>query len=162
MDYILITIASILIIVGIIGCIIPALPGPPLSYAGIIFLNITRWANISIKLMISLGIIVIIVTVLDYILPAWATKKFGGTKMGVCGSIIGLFIGLFFAPWGIIIGPFGGAFFGEMIAHNNSEKALRSAAGSFAGFLFGTLAKIIVSGIIAYYFVIELIKDITA
>jgi uncharacterized protein YqgC (DUF456 family) len=162
MDFFLIIIASILVILGIIGCIIPALPGPPLSYVGIILLNITRWGDLSNKLMIWLGVVVVIVTILDYILPAWFTKKFGGTKMGIWGSVIGLIIGLFFAPLGIIIGPFLGAFFCEMINNNNSKKALQSAIGSFVGFLFGTVAKIIVTGIIIYYFVVELFRGIIA
>jgi uncharacterized protein YqgC (DUF456 family) len=161
MDYFLIIIAGILVIVGLIGCIVPALPGPPLSYAGIFLLNLTRWGDLSNKFLIWLGIVVIVVTVLDYVFPAWITKKFGGTKMGIWGSVIGLIFGLFFAPWGIIIGPFLGAFLGEMIKNNNSEKAFRSAIGSFVGFLFGTLAKIIVSGIITYYFVAELIRGIS-
>ena len=158
----MIIIAGMLVIAGILGCIIPVIPGPPLGYAGIILLHFTRWGDLSYKLIIWLGIIVIAVTVMDYLFPAWITKKFGGTGMGVWGSVTGLVVGLFFAPLGIIIGPFLGAFIGEMIANNNSEQAFRSAVGSFVGFLMGTVAKLIVSGIIVYYFVVELVKGIAA
>ena len=162
MDFLLITIAGILVITGIIGCIVPAIPGPPLSYAGIIFLHFTRWGGLSIKLLLWLGIFTIVVTVMDYVLPIWATRKFGGSKRGVWGSIIGLIAGLPFAPWGIIIGPFLGAFIGEMTSSNDTSKALRSATGSFIGFLFGTGAKIAVSGIILYYFVVKLAGSIAS
>ena len=159
MDFVLITIAGILVLTGIVGCIVPAIPGPPLSYAGIIILHFTRWGGLTPKLLIWLGIVTIAVTIMDYILPIWATRKFGGSKRGVWGSIIGLVVGLFFAPWGIIIGPFLGAFIGEMTSNNDTSKALRSAAGSFIGFLLGTGAKFAVCGVILYYFIIELFRN---
>jgi len=156
MDYFLVIFGGILVLVGIIGCIIPALPGPPLSYVGILLLHFTRWGDLSAKLLIWLAIFTIVVTVMDYILPIWATKKLGGSRRGVWGSTIGLIVGLFFAPLGIIIGPFLGAFIGEMTLRSDTDKALRSALGAFLGFLLGTGAKFAVSGVILYYFVIEL------
>jgi len=156
MDYLLIIIAGILLIIGIVGCIVPVLPGPPLSYAGIILLHFTQWGGLSAKLLIVLGILTLVVTVMDFVLPVWTTRKFGGSKRGVCGSTIGLLVGLFFAPWGIILFPFLGAFLGEITARNNVNMALRSAVGSFAGFLLGTGAKFAISGIMLYYYVVEL------
>jgi len=93
----------------------------------------------------------------DYILPVWATKKFGGSKRGVWGATIGLIIGIFFfPPIGLIVGPFVGAFIGEISSNQNQSKALNSAIGSFIGFLMGTGLKFAVSGVITYYFVLEL------
>ena len=159
MDFVLITIAGLLVITGIIGCIVPAIPGPPLSYAGIIILHFTRWGGLTPKLLIWLAIFTVLVTVMDYVLPIWVTKKFGGSKRGVWGSVIGLLLGLPFAPWGIIIGPFLGAFIGEMTSNNDTSKALRSAASSFIGFLLGTGAKFAVFGVILYYFVMALLRN---
>ena len=156
MDYLLVIIAGILVIVGIVGCVIPVLPGPPLSYIGIILLHFTQWGNLSTKLLIWLGILAVTVTVIDFLLPVWTTKKFGGSKYGAYGATIGLVIGLFFAPLGIIICPFVGAFASEMIFNKDSNKALRSAIGSFIGFLLGTGAKFAVSGLMLYYYVVEL------
>ena len=156
MDYLLIILAGILVIVGIIGCIIPALPGPPLSFAGIILFQFTRWGDLSAKLLIWLAIFTVLVTILDYILPIFTTRKFGGSRRGVWGSTIGLIVGLFFGPLGIIIGPFLGAFIGEMTLKNDSTKAFRSAIGAFMGFLLGTGTKFAVSGVILYYFVVGL------
>jgi hypothetical protein len=87
------------------------------------------------------AIIVIIVAILDYVVPVWGTRKYGGTKAGVRGSIIGLIIGIFFLPlgpfglFGIIGGPFIGAWIGEIFAGQEHNKALRAAFGSFVGFL---------------------------
>ncbi|MDR2927584.1 MAG: DUF456 domain-containing protein [Cytophagaceae bacterium] len=156
MDYFLIIIAGLLLTLGLIGCIVPALPGPPLSYGGILILHFTHWGNLSISLLVWLAVFTVIVTVMDYVLPIWTTRKFGGSKRGVWGSTIGLVVGLFFAPWGIILGPFLGAFIGEMTSSNNSDKALRSAIGSFVGFLLGTGAKFAVCGVMIYFFVVEL------
>ncbi|HPF92670.1 MAG TPA: DUF456 domain-containing protein [Tenuifilaceae bacterium] len=157
MDFVLVAVASILIILGILGCILPVIPGPPLSFFGILILHYTRWGNVEGNLLLWLGIAAAIATILDYILPVWATKKFGGTKRGVWGATIGLVIGLFlFPPIGIIIGPFLGAFLGEISSKQKQDKALRSALGSFIGFLLGTGLKFAVSGVTTYYFIMEL------
>ena len=93
---------------------------------------------------------------MDYVLPIWTTRKFGGSKRGVWGATIGLLVGLFFGPWGIIIGPFLGAFIGEMTANNDHNKAFRSAVGSFVGFLVGVGAKFAACGIMFFYFIKEI------
>ena len=157
MDYVLIFVAGILIILGLLGCILPVIPGPPLSFGGLLILHYTRWGLIDSKILLWLGIAAAVATILDYILPVWATKKFGGTKRGVWGATLGLVVGLFFfPPFGIIVGPFLGAFVGEMSSNQNHRFALKSALGSFIGFLLGTGLKFAVSGVVTYYFVMEL------
>ena len=157
MDYFLISVAVILIILGLLGCILPVIPGPPLSFLGILAGHFTRWGSIETNWLIWMGIAAAIVTVLDYVFPVWATKRFGGSKRGVWGATIGLVIGIFFfPPIGIIVGPFVGAFIGEYTSPENKKNALKSAIGSFIGFLLGTGLKFAVSGVITYYFVVEL------
>jgi len=111
-----------------------------------------------------LGLFALIVQILDYIVPAWGTKKFGGSKYGTWGSIIGLIAGLFFlpalGPFGIITilgGPFLGALIGEKIAGRDSNTATRAAFGSFIGFLAGTFMKLVCSSVITVYYVKELL-----
>jgi len=163
MDYFLTIIGAISILIGIIGSILPGLPGPPLSYLGILLLHWTRFAQFSPKMLAIWAVIVLIVAVLDYVVPIWGTKKFGGTRAGVRGSTIGLIIGIILLPMmGIVLGPFGifgilggpfiGAWIGEKYAGQNSEKALRAAVGSFVGFLAGTFMKIAVSLVLGFYF----------
>lgn len=154
-DWILLGIAILLIIVGILGCILPVIPGPPISFGGILILHYTRFGDFTFNQLVILGILAIGVTVLDYIVPIWGTKKLGGSKYGVWGAAIGLVIGLFFGPVGIILGPFLGALVGELIKENDSNRAFKAALGSFVGFLLGIGMKLAVSLVITWYFIAE-------
>ncbi len=154
MDILLLILGIICIIVGLAGCVLPGLPGPPVSYTGLLFLHGSSYAQYSPRLLWILALITIIVTVIDTFLPIWMTKKFGGTKYGVWGTTIGLIIGLVFGGvWGVIVFPFFGALAGELIGGTQNDAAFKSAVGSFAGFIAGTGAKLIVSGVISFYFI---------
>lgn len=157
MDILLIVFGIVCSLVGIAGCVLPIIPGPPISFLGILLLHWTERVQMSDDLLWSLGLITAAVTVLDYVVPIYGTKKFGGTKRGVWGSTIGLVVGLFFfPPFGIVFGPLIGAFLGEMSAGQDTNKAMKSALGSFLGFLAGTLLKFIACFVMAYYFIIYL------
>jgi len=147
------SLSIILILIGIIGCLVPVLPGPPLSWAGLIVLHLTRFADLSQNLLIILGIVAVLVTVLDYVVPIWGTKKFGGSKYGVRGATVGLIIGLFFGPPGIIIGPFIGAVVGELIFKDDLKYALKAGFGSLLGFMTGIGLKLATSFAITFYFI---------
>jgi uncharacterized protein YqgC (DUF456 family) len=155
MEIFLIIVGSILIITGLVGCIIPGLPGPPLSYLGVILQQFRPGESpFTLRFLVIWGLITLAVSLLDYLLPIFGTKKYGGSRQGVYGSVAGLLIGLFFfPPLGIIIGPFLGAFLGELISGKHTAEAIRAAFGSFVGFLTGTAAKLVVSGILTYHFV---------
>ena len=158
MDYFLIVIGSIIMILGLLGCIIPGLPGPPLSFIGLLLLHATSRYQFSARFIIVWAVITVVVTVLDYAIPAWGTKKFGGSRRGIVGSIAGLILGLLFLPpFGIVIGAFIGAVIGELTGGKDSVAALRSGFGSFIGFLAGTFLKLIASGMMMWYFIKELI-----
>ena len=158
MDYVLIVLGVLLIISGILGCVLPVLPGPPLSYLGLLLLHFTTRYQFTTRFLVIWAIITVVVYALDYIIPAWGTKRFGGSKRGIWGSVIGLVIGLFFfPPFGIIIGPFLGAIIGELSSGKDSGTALKSGFGSFMGFLAGTLLKLMASGMMTWYFFKELI-----
>ncbi|SHI54792.1 hypothetical protein SAMN05444280_103103 [Tangfeifania diversioriginum] len=157
MDYLLIVLGALFIIAGILGGILPVLPGPPLSYVGLLLLHFTEKYQFETRFLIIWLIVAAVVTVADYFIPVWGTKRYGGSKQGIWGSIIGLVIGLFFfPPFGIIIGPFLGAVAGELVAGKDSGSALKSGFGSFMGFLLGTLIKLIASGLMAWHFGKEL------
>ncbi len=158
MDYLLLTVAILFIILGVIGCLAPVLPGPPLSYLGLVLVHFTRFADISTNLFIILGIIVVVVSILDYVVPIWGTRKFGGSKYGARGATVGLIIGLFLGPVGIIIGPFVGAFVGELIFKDDVKYALKAGFGSLLGFLTGVGLKLATSLVITFYFIRALIE----
>ena len=102
-----------------------------------------------------MGIIALAVTILDYIVPVWGTRKFGGSKYGTRGATIGLVIGLFLGPLGLIIGPFIGAFVGELIFKDNINYAIKAGFGSLLGFLTGIGLKLAASFVMTFYFVKE-------
>ncbi len=166
-DILLSVISLILIISGIVGCFLPVLPGPPVSFLGLLILHFTSYAHYGIKTLLFLGLLAIIVQIVDFIVPVWGTKRFGGTRAGIRGSTIGLVIGIIILPMlGIVIGPFGlvgilagpfvGALIGEIIHGQQSDKAFRAAFGSFIGFLTGTFIKLVTSIIITVYYIREI------
>ena len=154
-DYLLLISGIILMIMGIIGCLVPVLPGPPLSFLGLVLLHLSRFGHFSRSTLITLGVIAVAVTILDYVVPVWGTKKFGGSKYGTRGATVGLIIGLFLGPMGIIIGPLIGAFVGEMIFKDDLNYAARAGFGSLLGFLTGIGLKLAASFIMTFYFVKE-------
>jgi len=157
-DYILLILGIILILTGIIGCLVPVLPGPPISYIGLILLHLTRFGQFSSTILIVLAAVTVVVTLLDYIVPIWGTKKFGGSKYGTRGATVGLIIGLFMGPVGIIAGPFIGAIVGELIFKDDMKYAIKAGFGSLLGFLTGIGLKLATSFVITFYFVRELIR----
>lgn len=167
MEYLIYFFAVICIIVGIIGDIVPGLPGVPISYAAMLLLHFFTDIVYSSNTLVIYGVICVIITVLDYFVPIWGTKKFGGTKAGVRGSTIGLVVSIIVLPLlGIVIGPFGiigilagpffGAYIGEKMGGVEDNLAWRSAFGSFVGFVAGTLLKVVYSIVIGFV----VIKDI--
>jgi uncharacterized protein YqgC (DUF456 family) len=157
-DYVLLILAIILMLLGIIGCLVPVLPGPPISYLGLILLHVSRFGNFSTNILLSLAAVTIIVTIIDYFVPIWGTKRFGGSKYGIRGATVGLVIGLFLGPVGIIIGPFIGAIVGELIFKDDISYALKAGLGSLLGFLTGVGLKLAASFIMTFYFFREWIK----
>jgi uncharacterized protein len=153
MDVVWLVLGLILMVVGILGCVLPLLPGPPLCYAALLIQQLRSDVPFSSKFLWIWAGITVAVTVLEYVIPIFSTKKFGGSKYGIWGCTIGLIVGFWLGPLGIIIGPFVGAFIGEVLASKNSEQAFKAAWGSFIGFLFGTLLKLIVCVIMAWYLV---------
>jgi len=160
MDIFLTLIGVVFIIIGIFGSFLPVLPGPPMSWVGLLLIHITEavpddWWFLGITLVIAL-----VVFALDYIIPAIGTKKFGGTRAGMIGTTIGLIVGIIAPiPFGIIIGPFLGAYIGELLNKADSKTAMKAAFGSFLGFLTGTFMKFIVAIIYAGFFISIIIKN---
>ena len=146
MDIFLVLLASLFLILGIIGSFLPILPGPITSWLGFLILYLSKVTDFSISLLITTFVIALIIWVLDFFIPAIGTKKFGGSKYGVIGTTIGLIIGVISPiPFGILIGPFLGALAGELINKSKGNQAIKAAFGSFLGFLASSFVKFIVS-----------------
>ena len=146
MDIFFVILGFVCVIVGVFGSFLPVLPGPPISWFGVLCLYFTSAIDVNYWI-ICIGFLVAVATIiLDYIIPAKGTKRFGGSTYGVWGTNIGLIVGIFAPiPFGFIIGPFVGAFVGELL-YNSTEhgRALKAATGSFLGFLTSTMMKFVV------------------
>ena len=144
-------------IIGVAGSILPGLPGPPVSWGGLLILYI--WGNgvngagvpLSLTVLVVWAVVVIAVTVVDYIVPPLLTKKMGGSKYAEKGSLYGMIFGIIFTPVGMILGSFLGAMIAELaIAKKNLDEAVRAAVGSFLGFMLGTGIKTIAAVLILW------------
>lgn len=153
MDLILEIIGLLLAFLGLVGSFLPVIPGPLTSWLGLFFLHQSERIEsdptfLTVTFLIALGVFL-----LDYIIPALGTKKFGGSKKGIIGSTIGLVIGLLFlGPLGLLIGPFMGAFAGEKLNQTPNKRAVKAAFGSFIGFITGVFLKFSVALIYCFYF----------
>jgi uncharacterized protein YqgC (DUF456 family) len=149
MSTVLIILAFLCLAIGIAGAVIPGLPGPPVSWVGLLLAALTPYVSTSATMLIVTAVIAAVITVLDYVVPSLSTKRLGGSKYGIWGCNIGLvisIIGLPFGPQGllgVIFWPFAGALIGEYINQHEWQPALRAAWGAFLGFLSGTLLKLV-------------------
>ncbi len=154
MDIALLILGFLFILAGIMGSLVPILPGPPLSWVGLLLLFLTKAVPDDWWFLGIMGAIALLVFALDYIIPALGTKKFGGTKAGMMGTTLGLIIGILAPiPFGIIIGPFVGAFLGELSNKADNKTALKAAFGSFLGFITGAFMKFVVAMVFLGFFV---------
>lgn len=167
MNTLFIILAVACALIGIIGSIVPGLPGPPISWAGLLLLHMSDKIDYTPRFLVIFAAVAVIITILDYIVPIWGTKQFGGTKAGAKGSTWGLVVSVFVLPFlgitigpmgivGILAGPFVGAYIGEKL-QGDPDHALRSAIGSFVGFLAGTLMKLVFTLVVAVYIFKDLI-----
>lgn len=138
-------------IIGIAGSILPGLPGTPVSWVGLLLLYIWGPEEMTMKTLIVWGIVVVVVSVIDYIVPMYFTKLTGGSRFAERGAMVGLIAGIILTPVGMILGSFLGAFLFELYyARKGSSQALKAAIGSFLGFITGTGLKTIASVMIMW------------
>lgn len=159
MDILLLVAGIACLFAGLAGAILP-LPGPALSFAGLILLHFSKFAEFSQTTLYTIGFITVVIAVLDYYIPVWGTKKFGGTRYGAIGATLGLLAGFLFIPAiGIFIGTFLGALIGELIGGSKIKAALKSALGSFVGFLTGIIIQVLLCLVMIGFAVAELWKN---
>lgn len=137
MDLVLLLLGLVCMIIGVFGSFMPVLPGLSICWAGLLLLYLTEAVENNYWVLGITLLITVSITILDYVIPAKGTKKFGGSSYGVWGTNIGLIVGILSPiPFGVIIGPFAGAFIGELIYDSkNHRRALKAATGSLLGFL---------------------------
>jgi hypothetical protein len=160
MDIFLVIISFLFMVLGVIGSFLPILPGPLTSWVGLLILHFTSAVPMNWTFLIITFSVALAIWLLDYIIPAMGTKRFGGSKAGIIGTSIGLIVGLIAPiPGGIIIGPFCGALIGELINKSDFNKAIKSALGSFLGFLASTFIKFVVAIIYFGFYIIKVVGN---
>lgn len=153
-----ILIGIILNILGIIGIIIPVLPGIILNYFSLILVYIIRGKEeLNFFTLFVFGVLTVLVTLLDYILPLIGAKKFGASRMGLWSSAIGMVIGiLFFPPFGMFLGLLVGSIVGELLAGNEGSQALKAGFATFLGSLTSVVFKLILAVMMTICFLFHL------
>lgn len=161
MDIFLSILAVLFSVIGIVGCILPILPGPILAWCGYLCLYLCSFAEVSTIWLVIFGVLTLAITIFDYLLPAYMTRKFGGTKAGERGALVGVLVGMFLGPLGVIIGPFIGAMVAELTYDsNNKERAFKSGLASFASFFIGSGIKLMLASWLTILIFIDICKAI--
>lgn len=160
MDILLLILGLVCILAGIAGSFLPVLPGPPLCWLGMLLLYFTNAVPVNYWILGITLVITIIISILDYVIPAKGTKRFGGSKYGIWGTNIGLVVGIFApVPFGFLIGPFLGALIGELIYNSKDHKrAVMAATGSLLGFLASSFIKFVFSMVLLGLFFVVVWK----
>jgi len=158
LDIALIILGFLCALTGLVGCIFPIIPGPPLSFLALILLSLARnWEPFSSTFLLIMGGLAVLVSILEYVVPVVGAKKYGASKPGIWISMIGMLVGvLFFPPWGMLIGAFLGALAGEVLAGKKGRKSLQAAWGVFVGNVVSIGFKLAYSGVIIFFFVKEM------
>jgi uncharacterized protein YqgC (DUF456 family) len=135
--------AALLVLVGLAGSVLPALPGVPLVFAGLL---VAAWADdftrVGAATVVLLGLLTVLSFAIDLAATALGAKRVGATPKAIVGAALGTFAGLFLGIPGLIIGPFVGAVVGELLSHGEMQRATRAGVATWAGLLLGTLAKL--------------------
>ena len=150
-----IVIGSVLMILGLAGSVLPILPGPPLSFVGLFLLALQKHFSprLSLTLVIVLAVVTILVVAMDYIIPLLGAKRYGASKWGIWGSVLGMAAGIFWSPFAMLAGAFIGAVLAEWLVGKKHGDALRAGWGVVMGTLLATILRLGISGVMTYYFV---------
>ena len=138
---------ALLILVGLAGAVLPALPGVPLVFAGLwLGAWIDNYREVDVRWIWLFGVLTLVAMAVDLIATALGAKRVGASRQAVAGAVIGTFAGLLFGGFvGVLIGPFVGAVAGELVARGSVDRAMDVGIATWMGFLFGTLVKLALS-----------------
>ena len=151
MEVVWLSVGWVLVAVGIVGCVLPVIPGPILLYCALLCLLGTSHPP-TVAALVAFGVATVVAIVLDYVVPALGAKKFNCSKLGIVGCAVGTLVGIAFFPLGLLLGPFLGAVIGELIAGKSLGKSFWGGIGAFVGFLVGVFLKLFVCSTMAIYY----------
>ena len=160
---VLLALGALLMAAGLIGCVLPVLPGPPLSWLGLLLLDLAYGGEpFSAWFLVGTALLALVATLLDFVVPALGASRAGATRAGVWGSVAGMILGtIFLGPFGMVLGALLGALVGELLAGRSDEDSFRAAWGVFTGTMAGIIIKLVASGVMTWFFVSRLIDHAT-
>ena len=152
--------AVLLVVIGLAGTVLPALPGVTLVFAGLV---VGAWADhferVGWLTLTVLGLLTVLSLVIDFAASALGARRVGATRYAIIGAALGTLAGLFLGIPGLVVGPFAGAVVGEMLSHGEWRRATSAGFGTWVGLLFGTLAKIALAFAMLGIFVLAYFVD---
>lgn len=135
--------SALLVLIGLAGAVLPALPGLPLMYAGLFLAAWTGgFEQVGWITLLIVGLLMVVATVVDLVASLLGTKRVGASGQAVAGAALGTVVGIFFGLPGLLLGPFAGAIVGELMAGRDLDQATRAGLGAWLGFLLGSIAKL--------------------
>lgn len=135
--------AAALIIIGVLGTVLPALPGTPLVFGGMLIAAWTdQFQHVGGWTLTVLGILTVLAVAIDFIAGMLGAKRVGASRLAVVGAAVGTIVGIFFGIPGLLIGPFAGALIGELFAGGTMRRATEVGVGAWIGFLIGSVLKL--------------------
>ncbi|MFZ5943584.1 MAG: DUF456 domain-containing protein [Bacillota bacterium] len=148
----------IFLFLGLLGTLVPLLPGLPLIFVSLLIYSIIdKWEHFSVSFIILVGIVTLIGILLDYLAAFWGAKKYGASKLGIAIGIIGIIFGLFtLGPLGVIIGSISGVVVGELLSGKGFKKALKVSIGNIVGIIGSNLLQFLIGLVIFIWIVIKI------
>jgi uncharacterized protein YqgC (DUF456 family) len=158
MDTLLWVVAVVLIVAGIAGTVLPALPGAALAFAGILLAAwIDDFARVSIAVVLVCGLLMLLAWGADYASAMLGAKKAGASRLAVIGAAVGTVAGVFTGFVGLLFMPLLGAAIGEYVADRNAARAAHVGIATWIGLLIGTVAKVAITFVMVGLFVAALL-----
>lgn len=153
-EIIAIIIVFIFFLAGLFGTLFPGMPGPPLIWAGMLVYGfIAGFQDLGAFFLIAQAALALLVMGVDYLFSALGSKVFGGSKAALWGAALGLLIGLFFFPYGLLLGPFLGAAVAELLVRSKSDQVFRSGVGATLGFWGALPIKLALEAVMIVWFI---------
>jgi len=147
--------AVLMIIVGLAGILLPALPGVPVILFGLVLIAwLDGFINVGVYTLLGLGLLAVLSVIIDFLATAEGARRFGAGRHAILGATLGLLVGIFFGLPGIIFGPFVGAMLGHLASKANLDASLRAGVGATIGVVVGTVAKGVIAAIMLIWFVL--------
>lgn len=145
--------AVLLVLVGLAGIVLPALPGVPVILFGLVLMAwLDGFVHVGVSTLVWLSLLAILSVLVDFLATAEGARRFGAGRHAILGATLGLLVGMFFGIIGILLGPFVGAVLGHLASKARLDASMRAGVGATIGVVVGTVAKVVIAAIMLIWF----------